>query len=86
MVNGYVQVKKLRFEHPEKPSIELDNIRLSADNTSSPVTMSVESDFLKGQLSGQIHLQTIAGECRDILSHIIPAFWMRHGTKGHKWT
>lgn len=73
-VNGYVQVKKLRFEHPEKPSIELDNIRLSADNTSSPVTMSVESDFLKGQLSGQIHLQTIAGECRDILSHIIPAF------------
>lgn len=73
-VNGYVQVKKLRFEHPEKPSIEVDNIRLSADNTSSPGTMSIESDFLNGHLSGEIHPQTIVGECRDILSHIIPAF------------
>lgn len=73
-VNGYVQVKKLRFEHPEKPSIEVDNIRLCADNTSSPVTVSVESDFLNGQFSGEIHPQTVFGECRDILSHIIPAF------------
>ncbi len=84
-VNGYVQVKKLRFEHPEKPSIEVDNVRLSADNTSSTATMSVESDFLNGHLSGEIHPQTVIGECRDILSHIIPAFvdtaWHRRAQK-----
>lgn len=73
-INGYVQVKNLRFTHPQKPSIEVDNIRLRADNTLSSGTLTVESDFLNGGLSGKIYPQTIAGECRDILSHIIPAF------------
>lgn len=73
-INGYVQVEKLRFEHPEKPSLEVDNIRLTADNKSTPATVSIESDFLNGNLSGEIYPKTLLGECRDILSHIIPAF------------
>lgn len=73
-INGYVQVKDLRFVHPEKTSLEIDNIRVNADNTTAPNTITVESDFLNGHLSGQIYAETIVGECRDIISHIIPAF------------
>lgn len=73
-VNGYVQVKYLQFAHQSLPSLRIDNIRIAADNTSTPNTLTVESDFLNGHLAGVIHPQTFYGECRDIVSHIIPAF------------
>ena len=72
-LKGHVDIRGLRFTDNAGKTLLIKKFRADADNTAKPNSVTVESDFLNGSISGSIHPGTFWNQCRDIVGHVFPA-------------
>ena len=73
-INGHAELKDIRFHDyagTGKP-LDINKIRLEANNTERPNTVTLESDFLNGHLDGRISIATLVPQLRDMAATVMP--------------
>jgi hypothetical protein len=75
-VDGYIEVRDLRFTSAseENPDFICKQLRIDAQDTELPHTLTVKSDFLNGKVEGNLSLLNIVSQGKDIIAEILPAF------------
>ena len=74
-IDGYVDIKDLTFLNNENAGLKIDHIGLQANNAVSPNIISLESDFINGELQGVISPWSIVPEVKEMLSHVMPSLF-----------
>ncbi len=79
---GYFKVKDLTYANADGDSYVLHNIAVTADRSSMPQSITIESDVLNGSIEGKIVPSTLATSLRDMASHIVPDL-LQHDDLAH---
>ena len=74
-VDGYVEVSNFSFRSgdTDKPRLELESLRIEADKTMRPNTVTLTSDIINGTVEGNICPATIIPQVRNILASVMPS-------------
>lgn len=73
-IDGYVNLSNIRYEsHDDRPSLNIGQFNVTADNTVRPNIVTVTSDFLNGTFQGNLSLLNIVDQAKAILSPMMSA-------------
>ena len=70
-INGYAEIRDLNFEG-DGPALKINRFRADADNLHSPNILTVESDFMRGRVQGQINLTTLVAQALALAATAMP--------------
>lgn len=72
LIKGYASVGSLKFVGNGAP-LNINKLRISVDNQSTPNIINVESDVLNGHAEGKIRFNTLIGQATEMVYAAIPA-------------
>lgn len=74
-ITGSVNVYNIKYNDASGKNLALDHIVVNADNASSPQRITLDSDFLKGSVSGSYNFATLVPAVKGMLSTAFPQFF-----------
>jgi len=72
-IDGWLKVTDVSFTNEEGQGVMLDLIDITADNSSTPQRLTLNSDVINGEITGSYNFATVEKSAREILHTFLPA-------------
>lgn len=72
-IDGFVKVRDISFINPEAKSFTLDSISLTSHSSENPRSITLESELLSGEITGDFDFRSLIPAAREIFYSSFPA-------------
>ena len=81
---GLVELENVSFANAKGQGLHIDSFKLSADNDGQDKAIDINTDHVKGSISGQYDFKTIVPSVKHMLSRVFPEYFGNYADFSHE--